>query len=131
LERRIFIQLYLLFDRKRYCARQYRRGRSTMDNLTLRLPVFMAGVAVGALVTSLLPRLWNHKKRRMELREARARILTGIKEKHEQEMLREIFQAKDALYGELSKSLNLLRDSAERLLGEVKDERHPTPHSQA
>jgi hypothetical protein len=101
-----------------------------MDNLTLRLPVFMAGVAVGALVTSVLPRLWNHKKRRMELLEARARILTGIKEKHEQEMLREIFQAKDALYGELSKSLNLLRDSAERLLGEVKDERHPTPHSQ-
>ena len=100
-----------------------------MDNLTLRLPVFMAGVAVGALVTSLLPRLWNHKKRRMESL-ARARILTGIKEKHEQEMLREIFQAKDALYGELSKSLSLLRDSAERLLGEVKDERHPTPHSQ-
>jgi hypothetical protein len=99
-----------------------------MDNLTLSLPLFMAGVVVGAVVISLWPRLWKHTKGRTELLEARARILTGVKENHDREIRREIFQAIDALNGELNKLLRLLRDSTEQLLGEVRDERHPARH---
>lgn len=99
-----------------------------MDNLALSLPVFMAGVAVGAVLTSLLPRLWKHKNARTRLVEARARILTGVREKHDREIRREIFQAIDALNGELNKLLRLLRDSTEQLLEEVRDERHPARH---
>lgn len=98
-----------------------------MDIPTLWLPVFIAGIAAGAVVTCLLPRLWKHKNGRTESLQARAHILTGVKEKHDREIRREIFQAIDALNSELNKLLRLLRDSTERLLGEVRDERQPPP----
>ena len=96
-----------------------------MDNPPLWLPVFMAGIAVGALITCLIPRLWKHKKGRTQLLQARARISTATKEKHDREIRREIFQAIDALNNELNKLLRVLKDSTERLLGEVRDEREP------
>ncbi len=95
-----------------------------MENLILWAPVFIAGIAVGAIITSVLPRLWVAKKRRTELIQARARILASIKENHEQEILREIFQATEALSGELNKSLRRLLDSMERLLVQVRDDWH-------
>jgi hypothetical protein len=85
----------------------------------------MAGIAVGAVVTCLIPRLWKHNKGRTGLLQARARISTDVKEKHDREIRREIFQAIDALNNELNKLLRVLRDSTERLLGEVRDEREP------
>jgi hypothetical protein len=93
-----------------------------MDKWMLWISIFSAGVGVGALITTSLPRLWHPKKRRTQLVEARSRILAGAKEKHDQEILREIFQAKEALSGELNKSLRVLRDSTERLLVEVRDD---------
>jgi hypothetical protein len=96
-----------------------------MDNPTVWLPVFIAGIVAGGVVSCLLPRLWKHKKGRTELLQARARILTGVKKNHDREVRREIFQAIDALNSELTKLLRLLRDSTERLLGEVRDERQP------
>jgi hypothetical protein len=102
--------------------RQSRRGKINMDQWMVWISLFTAGAAVGALVTSSLPRLRQPKKRRTDLVQARSRILAGVKEKHDQEILREIFQAKEALSGELSKSLRVLRASTERLLGEVRDD---------
>lgn len=125
LERRIFIQLYQPFHRGGHGAKQRRAGRNTIDDPTLWLPVFIAGLAVGAVVTCLIPRPWKHKKGRTELLQARARFSTDVKEKHDREIRREIFQAIDALNNELNKLLRVLRDSTERLLGEVRDEREP------
>ena len=88
-----------------------------MDNPTLWLPVFMAGIAVGVVVTGLIPRLWKHKKGSSDLLQARARISTDVKEKHDREIRREIFQAIDALNNELNKLLRVLKDSAERPWG--------------
>ncbi len=49
------------------------------------------------------------KKRRTELVRARARIFAGMKEKHDEEILDEAFQATEAIRGELNKSLQTLR----------------------
>jgi hypothetical protein len=93
-----------------------------MEILTVWAPVFVAGIGVGVLITSVLPRLWHGKKQRTELVAARARVLAGIKQNHEQEILREIFRATDALRGELNKSLRAVLDSIIRLLEEVRDD---------
>jgi hypothetical protein len=93
-----------------------------MDEWMVWISVFSAGVATGVVITSALPRLWRPNKSRTDLAQARSRILAGVKEKHDQEILREIFQAKEALSGELNKSLRVLRDSTERLLVEVRDD---------
>lgn len=79
-------------------------------------------MAVGALITFLLPRLNSAKKRRTELINARQRILVGIKEKHEQDLRREIFQTAEALRGELNRSLRRLLNSTQRLLGQVHED---------
>lgn len=94
-----------------------------METLTLWVPVFVAGVGVGALLTSVLSRLWHAKKKRMELTAlARSRVLAGIKQQHEQEILREIFQATNALRGELNKSLRVVLDSTMKLVCEVRSD---------
>ena len=95
-----------------------------MENLTLWAPVFLAGIGAGALIASVLPLLRLAKKRRLELESARARILAGVKEKHDQEILREIFRATDALNGEINKSLQRLRASTERLSIRLGDDGH-------
>lgn len=93
-----------------------------MENLTLLTPGFIAGMVVGALITSISLRIAD--KRRRELNDAmnaRERILAGIKETHEKEILREIFRAKDALNSDLNKSLRLLQASTEKLLKGIKE----------
>ena len=85
-----------------------------MEILLFWSPVFIAGIAVGMLIKSFWPRQWSAKKRHTELVNARVRILAGVKEKHEEEMLREIFQATDALRGELNKSHRRLLDVPRR-----------------
>ena len=42
-----------------------------MDKWMLWTAIFSSGVAVGALITTSLPRLWHPKKRRTQLAEAR------------------------------------------------------------
>ena len=92
-----------------------------MENFTLWAPVFLTGIGVGALIASALPLLRLAKKRRIEVDNARARILAGVKEKHDQEILREIFREAAALDGEIHKSLQLLRTSTETLVVKLRD----------
>jgi hypothetical protein len=86
--------------------------------------IFIAGVAIGSIGTLLLPRLNISKKRRTELMKVRSRILADIKEHHEQEIRREIFQTTEALRSELRTGLNRLVNSTERLLGQVHEEQN-------
>lgn len=93
-----------------------------MDHLTSWVLVFIAGIVAGALVTSLLFRLGVTNKRRTKLVQARARILAGAKEQQEDDLRREIFLATDALKSEINKSLRMLLNSMERLLGQVHED---------
>jgi hypothetical protein len=84
-----------------------------MDSWTSCLLAFVAGIgaglATGIALVSLKPYVFAAKKRRTELVVARSRILTGIKEKHEEEILDEAFRTTEAIKGELDKSLQTLR----------------------
>ena len=71
--------------------------------------VFAIGVEVGVLLMTLKPYLSAAKTRRTELVAARSRILAGIKEKHEEEILDEAFRTTEAIKRELDKSLQTLR----------------------
>ena len=71
--------------------------------------VFALGVEVGVLLITLKPYLSAAKTKRTELVAARSRILAGIKEKHEEEILDEAFRTTAAIKGELDKSLQTLR----------------------
>jgi nitrogen fixation-related uncharacterized protein len=99
-----------------------------MEKLMFLAPVFIAGIVVGAVITSVWARLWSGKKRRSDLLAARERILAGLKEEHEKEILREIFKATDALSGELNSSLQIVRDLTERLLVQMRT--NPYGHDQ-
>jgi len=57
----------------------------------------------------LKPYIFAARKRRTELVAARNRILAGIKEKHQEEILEEAFRTTEAIKGELDKSLQTLR----------------------
>jgi septum formation inhibitor MinC len=70
---------------------------------------FAAGIGVGIALVAVKPLLFAAKKRRTDLVEARSRILAGIKEKHEEEILDEAFRTTEAIKGELDKSLQTLR----------------------
>src|SRR5512144_261847 len=60
-----------------------------MENWTSRSLVFVAGIGVGIALMRLKPYIFVARKRRTELVAARSRILAGIKEKHEEEILDE------------------------------------------
>lgn len=70
---------------------------------------FAAGVAVGIVLMSLKPLFNAAQKRRTEMVAARSRILAGIKEKHDEEILNEAFRTAEAIKGELDKSLQTLK----------------------
>ncbi|HET7003994.1 MAG TPA: hypothetical protein VFK65_00780 [Candidatus Binatia bacterium] len=91
-----------------------------MESWTNCSLAFAAGIGVGIALASLKPYIFIGKKRRTELVVARRRILAGIKEKHEKEILDEAFRTTDAIKGELDKSLQTLQ----RTLNAVKV---PTP----
>ncbi len=80
-----------------------------MDNWTNCLATFAAGIGVGIVLVRLKPYIFAAKKRRTELVAARGRILAGIKEKHEEEILDEAFRTTAAIKGELDKSLQTLQ----------------------
>lgn len=73
------------------------------------LLLFGAGISAGILIMMLIPMLSAAKKRRTELVAARSKILAGIKQKHEEEILDEAFRTTEAIRGELDKSLTTLR----------------------
>jgi len=91
-----------------------------MRNLVAWFLAFTAGVTVGALGAWLLPRFNHGRKRRSEMLHARERILAGIREQHDQDIRREIFQTAEALRGELNRSLRRLLNLTERVLGPEK-----------
>jgi len=84
-----------------------------MSSSTSCLLAFVAGIgaglAGGIALAILKPYIFTAKKRRTELVVARSRILAGIKEKHEEEILDEAFRTTEAIKGELDKSLQTLR----------------------
>jgi hypothetical protein len=92
-----------------------------MKNWIPHLLIFLAGVAGGVVATSLGPYLSVAKKRRTELMAARTRILTGIKEKHGEEILEEAFRTTEAIRGDLNNSLQMLRKMMHTVIGPVGD----------
>ncbi len=94
-----------------------------MENTLIGLAVFCAGIGVGGILSSILSRRHVPRKPKTELISARQRILAGLKQNHEKEIMREIFRATDALNGELDRSLRLMTKSMEKLLVEVREER--------
>ena len=69
------------------------------------LLIFSAGVTGGVLVNLIRPYFSMAKQQRTALVVARARILSDIKNKHEEEILDEAFRTTEAIRGELDKSL--------------------------
>ena len=80
-----------------------------MDEWISDLLIFAAGVAAGILITSIKPLIVSGKKQRTDLVMARTRMLAGIKEKHEEEILDEAFRTTQAIRSELDQSLATLR----------------------
>jgi hypothetical protein len=73
--------------------------------------IFLGGVATGILLATIWLRASAANKRRRDLSTVRRRILAGIKQTHDQEILNEAFRATEALRSELFKSLYRLRAS--------------------
>jgi len=94
-----------------------------MENTWIGLALFCAGLLVGVILSSISSRRPGPGKRKAELISARERILAGLKQNHEKEIMREIFRATDALNGEIDHSLRLMTKSMEKLLVEVREER--------
>jgi hypothetical protein len=73
------------------------------------LLLFSAGIAGGILICKVEPYFRAAKKQRSAMVAARTRILAGIKEKHEEEILDEAFRTTEAIRTELNRSAQLLR----------------------
>lgn len=80
-----------------------------METWLSYLVVFALGVEVGALLITLNSRLTAAKTQRTEQVAARSRILAGMKEKHDEEILDQAFRTTEAIKGELDKSLQTLQ----------------------
>lgn len=81
--------------------------------------IFLAGIGSGILIATIWTRLSAAKKRRNDLTTVRRRILAGIRETHDEEILHEAFRATDDLRTELFKSLHRLRASMNVMCGPV------------
>ena len=81
--------------------------------------IFLAGIGSGILIATIWTRLSAAKKRRHDLTTVRRRILTSIRETHDEEILHEAFRATDDLRAELFKSLHRLRASMNVMFGPV------------
>jgi hypothetical protein len=73
------------------------------------LLIFSAGITGGILISKLEPYFRAARKKRTAIVAARARILAGIKEKHDEEILDEALRTTEAIRSELNKSAQLLR----------------------
>lgn len=80
-----------------------------MDFWLSYLAVFAVGFTAGVLLNTFRPGLTNAKSKRTEQVAARSRILAGIKEKHDEEILDAAFRTTEAIKGELDKSLQTLQ----------------------
>jgi len=87
------------------------------------LLLFFAGITGGILIAGIKPYLDVAKKKRTELIAARARILAGMKEKHDEEILHEAFRTTEGISGELNKSLQTLRKTLTTVLDPVNSQR--------
>lgn len=77
---------------------------------------FGSGVVGGILIMILIPNLSAAKKRRTDLLRARSRMLAGIRQAHDEEILDEAFRTTEAIRGELDKSLQTLRKTLNTVL---------------
>ena len=80
--------------------------------------IFLAGIGSGILIAAIWLRLSAAKKRH-DVNTVRRRILAGIRETHDEEILHEAFRATDDLRTELFKSLHRLRASMNVMFGPV------------
>jgi hypothetical protein len=95
------------------------------------LLLFLAGITGGIFIAGIKPYLHAAKKKRTELVTARVRILAGIKEKHEEEILDEAFRTTEAIRGELNQSLQTLRKTLTTVLEPAGTQRSAVPASGA
>jgi hypothetical protein len=100
-----------------------------MENWLSEALIFVAGLASGILLAAIWLRLSAANKRR-DLSAVRRRILAGIKESHDQEILDEAFRATEALRSELFKSLYRLRASMNVVLGSDEEQKPANPVSE-
>ena len=101
-----------------------------MQNWLPEILIFVSGLAVGICLAVLWLRVSTANKRRRDLTSVRRRVLAGIKESHDQEILDEAFRATEALRSELFKSLYRLRDSMNVVLGVDEEAKPANPVSQ-
>jgi uncharacterized membrane-anchored protein YhcB (DUF1043 family) len=80
------------------------------------ITIFIAGTAVGYFIAALLEHFRLAKRDRTEKLIVRSRILAGIKQQHEQDVLQQIFQTVEAIHTDTEKSLRHLVNSIEDLL---------------
>ena len=75
-----------------------------MDDWISDLLIFSAGVTGGILISIVVSCLRTNQRQRMDLVATRTRILTDIKEQHEQEILHAAVRTAEDIRGELHKS---------------------------
>jgi hypothetical protein len=101
-----------------------------MENWLSETLIFVSGLASGILVAVIWLRVSAANKRRRDLSTVRRRILAGVKETHEKEILDEAFRATEALRSELFKSLYRLRASMNVVLREDNEQPPANPVSE-
>lgn len=94
-----------------------------MKNRMFWIPVFIVGMAVGALITFFLAPLRAAKRPHALWLKARARILNQVKEQREKDIRREMFRTTEAVSSEIARSLRLLLNSTRKLLLDVREDR--------
>jgi hypothetical protein len=80
------------------------------------LLIFSAGITGGILIAHLKPYLQSTGIQRTEMQ---ARILADLKERHNEEILQEAFRTTEAIRGELTKSLQTLRNTVTTALDPI------------
>jgi hypothetical protein len=84
--------------------------------------IFSAGVAGGVLISELTSVFHQNKRRRTEAVAMRARVLSGLKENHDREILHAAFRTTEDIKSELNKSLQTLCKTVTTVLDPVHDE---------
>lgn len=100
-----------------------------MQNWLSEALIFIAGLASGVLLAAIW-RWVSPARRGRDLSSARRRILAGVKETHDKEILDEAFRATEALRTELFKSLYRLRASMNVVVGPAEEQTAAEPVSE-
>ncbi len=82
-------------------------------------PAFIAGIAMGFLVISLLEYFRLGKRRDADQAKAEGHIIAQMRQEHEKEVVRQIFQIVEQINGKTAKSINSLLETLENLLIEI------------